>query len=89
MGRGGIIKLQLHHSRSQDRALEVGMDAEAMEERCLLAVPCGLLSTFSFILQDTLTKGGTTQNGLGFLTSFTSSNTSPTLSAILWKHFLN
>lgn len=47
------------------------MDAEAREECCFLAALHGLLSTFSFILQDTLPKGGTTHNGLGFPTSTT------------------
>lgn len=56
---------------AQGRNLQMEMDAEAMEECYFLAALHGLLSTFSFILQDTLPKGGTTHNGLDFPTSIT------------------
>ena len=57
---------------SQDRNLEVGDDAEAIEECYLLAMSHSLLSLLSYRTQDHQPRDGPIHNDLSFALSITS-----------------
>jgi hypothetical protein len=80
MGRTGLgvhFHITVHHRRKprqelkQDRNLEAGADAEAMEGCCLLVYPTphGLLSLLSYRVKDYHPRDGSTHKGLGPLSS--------------------